>query len=226
MRPRGLGNFAKQSQFRNRWRSEETADAEWPGHCLIPLSSTPLAFAFALSSPFGPLGHGIACSGKRIPTGAAAWSSAGAAPRRPAAAALVFYAGPAGARGVAWRFTERTQFGSWGNSVEFAGEQFAAVMIRQEGSDFFVIREIANGAVVRSEDFETNHSLGLETPEFGDGAAQDIVVLSPSTVDGSLEADTRIVFHGIECKGCGEAGFDQRAAAQTPGGVPRGARSR
>jgi hypothetical protein len=125
-----------------------------------------------------------------------------------AAAALVFSARAAGARGVAGRFTKRTQFGGrrFGarqrggegfDGIEFADEQFAAIVVHQS-------------------------SLGLKTAEFGDGAAEDVVVLSAGAIDGVLEAGGRIVFHGVQCAGFEHPGLDARAAAQTPGGSDNG----
>src|SRR6266700_5286321 len=67
-------------------------------------------------------------------------------------------------------------------------------------------------------------AFGLDAAEFGHGAVEDAMVADAGPVYGVLDGGEDAVFHGIEevvgCAGVGgPAGFDDGAAAETPGGM-------
>src|SRR5579863_4151825 len=152
-----------------------------------------------------------------------------------AAAALVFFVRAAGAGGVArdyiGHYRRLVAKRSWGRSRGV----FEQRLRRVQASDFFraedlggivaegaghgsIVREVGYVGVGFVGDLEADALVGLKTAEVGHGAMEQVEGAGAGAIDGVLEGGAGIVLHGVvEIGGGGQAGFDQGAAADSPG---------
>ena len=152
-----------------------------------------------------------------------------------AAAAFIFLAGVAGARGVA-----RSLGLGLGLScnrgylpavvVEGGGHliDFIEFMLAETGGDLMihVFSDLADVADAQwrefcavCEEFVAEVALGLELAELGDAFVEKAVGLGAGAIDRVLGSGGGCVLHGVSCAGGDEGGFDLAAAAQTPQGA-------